>query len=553
MIFLFKKPTAKSISKLVLIFSIFSKGALDYFFAVPDGDKLQQSLATINFAQGHGLTIAHVHAHNLSKIVFDPLVLWPEGYSIFLYPFYLLANKNSIAGAFFVDVLFIAVFLIALKKLLILLDFPVYLINLLVLFNGLSMPDYMVSSAPTDLPAMACCLSSCVLLLVFTKSERKKSSFGIVLGIVNALAGMLRYIYIPISFIIPIFLSWNAIQKKDKRLLIGSGYSLVTTSVLLALFFLLQTCHTGIPVLTNPASVSVQLKGFFLSNLKYTCPFVISALLNLHFYITELSMHTGIAYGSWSLMARIVNFFLALPLSYFFFTYSFKKKLVWKDKEDVFFMAAGLICLVSFMLLCYLSITNSPDMNGIYFARIRNYKWTYVQEGRYFAFTFIFLQIVFVWWLFVYKVYLKRRALQIARLLLIIFFSVEIFHGIYFIARQTITARMPPQSLTKINNKNLVNELVEANLKKGTAIVFTSTNKDLEGWCALSGGNVLAGMEELNDSALRADRPTLLVVALKEEEKKIFQIFFSSHDLHKAGQIGEYILYTYYIKPDENK
>jgi hypothetical protein len=174
---IFKKPTAESISKLVLIFSIFSKASLAYFFTVPDGDKLQQSLATINFAQGHGLTIAHVHAHNLSKIVFDPLVLWPEGYSILLYPFYLLTNKNIIASAFCVDVLFIVIFLIVLKKLLVLLDFPAYLVNLLVLFNGLSMPDYIVNSAPTDLPAMACCLWSCLLLLVFAKSTEKKKQF----------------------------------------------------------------------------------------------------------------------------------------------------------------------------------------------------------------------------------------------------------------------------------------------------------------------------------------------------------------------------------------
>lgn len=192
-------------------------------------------------------------------------------------------------------------------------------------------------------------------------------------------------------------------------------------------------------------------------------------------------------------------------------------------------------------------------MNGIYFAKIRNYKWTYVQEGRYFAFTSIFLLIVFVWWFFVHELSFRRRASQIPKLLLFIFFALEIFHGIYFIARQTITGRKPPQSLTKINNKNLVNELVAANLKRGTDVVFASTNKDLDGWCALSGGNVLSGMEELNDSALMADRPTLLVVALKEKEKIFFLNFFSRYGLHEAGQIGEYILYTYYVGPDENK
>src|SRR5581483_10021852 len=121
----------KDVSVLCLVLAIVLKTALTFYYFQFDTDKLYQAVAAKNLVEGYGITINQVHASDLSKEYYEPMIGWPPGYTLIIAPVYKITN-NLVLSCIIVDILAILFFFIIFSALLIALRFPQYLINLLV-------------------------------------------------------------------------------------------------------------------------------------------------------------------------------------------------------------------------------------------------------------------------------------------------------------------------------------------------------------------------------------------------------------------------------------
>lgn len=246
----------RDISLICFLLAVLCKIAFTYYFATLDGDKLYQAMAAKNLAEGHGITIKQVHAPDLSKEFYEPLQGWPPGYSIIVAGIYLLVHDLNIA-CFIIDVLSVIFFFVVLRQLLLLFRFPGWLINLLLLFNGLFFSTYTWFSTPTDLLTLACTLYACYLSLsVF--GERGKPVSGIWIGMINVIPAWLRYLSIPVSLVIPAFLLWNGYSRKDKQLVRHAWKTTIVTALGVAGVLIFQHSYAG-----NAAYIPAAEKGLF--------------------------------------------------------------------------------------------------------------------------------------------------------------------------------------------------------------------------------------------------------------------------------------------------
>src|SRR5438105_2365269 len=160
----------KDVSVLCLLLAILFRCAMTFYLLQLDADKLFQAIAAKHQVEGHGITIKQVHVSNLSKANYEPLIGWPPGYTLIVSLIYPIVNNLDVS-CFIIDIFSIVFFFVALRLLLKQLQFPAYLINLLLLFNGLTITDYMLNSTPTDLLSMVFCLYNCYFAIALFRQK----------------------------------------------------------------------------------------------------------------------------------------------------------------------------------------------------------------------------------------------------------------------------------------------------------------------------------------------------------------------------------------------
>lgn len=130
---------------------------LDSFF-----DTSFQVIATQQLTQGHGISTALVLPGDLSQVIYQPLNNWPPGYSLLLAPFYLLFGKQYLLACGILDLLAAIAIILLSRKILRLLDIPLYLVNLFTILtsffiyyfyytgstDGIAIAFYLAASAP---------------------------------------------------------------------------------------------------------------------------------------------------------------------------------------------------------------------------------------------------------------------------------------------------------------------------------------------------------------------------------------------------------------------
>jgi hypothetical protein len=410
------------------------------------------------------------------------------------------------------------------------------------LFSGFNITDYLQRSLPTDMPALLCCLWSCYLAMVFVHNKNRSAQFGIVLGAVNAMPGLLRYMYVGIAPVVPLLLIWNGWYKKDKRLLRGGMYSLAVTIILLGAMLLFQHAYTGSSMYTRPAE-----QGFFVDNLQYTNPFVFSTIANLDFYNMQLSLHSGISYAGWTSIEISAGFFPLAVLLYVFVKYCITTKMVAETPIRLFFITGGMISFFVWLVLCYVSVRNSA-----HYMALPPFDWVYISEARYFAIVLIVLQVFFAWWLFLRVPVKFKRLLFLLRFIFLLCISIEVLHGAYYIIKCAMQRAPQVQLLTDDRTKSVINQVMAENKRKNVTPVFASNNALFCGEAFFAGANVLYTVAEVNNPVIKATRPTMLVLYIDMSDANYFHHFLNRKGVTKINQQGNNCFFTYYIEPGVN-
>jgi len=521
----------KDVSVICFILAIVIKTLLVFYFQQTDSDKLYQVMAGKNLIEGHGLTIKQVHVSNLSKETYEPLVGWPPGYSV-LFAIIYSAIHNVDASCFILDIICFIPFFFALRKLLKQLQFPDYLINLLILFNGCLITFYIAQSTPTDFLTLLLTVFVCSLSIALYREEKPVLK-GILLGVFNAMTAWFRYIYIPISFVIPGVLLWNGWFKKDKKLLAYGAYTMALA--LLSSIALLS--------LQEPYTVPTE-KGIFWSNLMYLDPVLFSAFTDLNFFLMQLSHLTGLSYTTCVRMLQRINMVPFLILLVWLFYYSFKRKWIASGVWQLFIIIGGLTAISIFSVLAILSVRYS-----MYFPLPAVAFWTYVGEDRYFIFIHLFIVIITARWLFMNAAPAVGIRKWAQRLFLFLC-SVVILHGVYYLAKNfTFDRRNFSYEVEQKRMNQYIDSAIRENKKNNIDVVVTSSYT-FPHKAVLMGAKGLIVPSELNAKEIYADRPTKIIAVLVSQQIPFFSPFLKREGIKLETKIGGFYFYSYYVTPN---
>lgn len=529
-IFLKELFSRKDVSVICFLLAIVIKILLFFYFQRIDADKLAQAMAGKNLAEGHGLTIKQVHVSNLSTENYERSVGWPPAYSVFIAIIYSLF-KDLDVSCFIIDIICIVLFFILLRKLLRQLSFPDYLINLLVLFNGCAITYYIEKSTPTDFLTLVLFVYNCYLTIeVFT--QKKPVSHGILLGFSNVLLAWFRYMYIPVTFIIPCVLLWNGWLKKDRKLLLYGTYTMALT--LLGVIALLGFQEPFVPTTE---------KGIFWSNLLSLDPVLFSSFMNLKFFLVQLSLHTGLSYPTCARILRGINFVPFLFLLVLLFYSSLKRKWLAANTWQVFMTIGTLTGIGIFLVLALLSLTHNGHYPPV------SLFWTYVTEDRYFIILQFIIVILTAKWLFINTTAVFSLK-KWAQGLFLFLFTINVLHGIYFLAKNFTFDRRNFTYLVNEKRKiQYIDNTIRENKKKNTEVVvagdFSMVNRSV-----LMGTKGLFVASELNEKEIYADKPTKIIAVVDSLQLPFYKPFFKKEGIMFETQIGIFYFYSYYVKPN---
>ncbi len=158
MTFLIKKLAEKINSfwlTVVMLLSFLLKSSLHFYFnQVVGSDSFLQLAAASEINKGHGYSIPITPIHNLSAVDHQLLLNWPPLYSYLSAPFLAFTNNNYEQAGMIIIVIFAFFHQLIWLLLLMKLQFPKWIIAIMLLLLGVAIPDYMVLSQPADMPAV---------------------------------------------------------------------------------------------------------------------------------------------------------------------------------------------------------------------------------------------------------------------------------------------------------------------------------------------------------------------------------------------------------------
>jgi hypothetical protein len=522
----------KDVSVICFSLAIVIKILLFFYFQQLDTDKLFQAMAGKNLAGGHGLTIKQVHVNNLSKETYQRLVGWPPAHSVLFAIIYSLC-KDLDVSATIIDIICAILFFILLRKLLRQLMFPEYLVNLLILFSGCAITPYIENSTATDFLTLMLFVYNCYLTIkLFT--QKNPVWQAILLGLVNVLPAWFRYMYIPVTFVIPCVLLWNGWLKKERKLLLYGTYTMALA--LLGVIALLS--------LQEPYVVPTE-KGIFWSNLLLVAPVLFSSFMNVKFFLVQLSRHTGLSYITCMRMLEWINLVPFLILLVLLFYSSFKKKWLAANTWQVFMTTGTLIGICIFFVLAFLSLTHNahyPPPDSVV--------WTYVSEDRYFIILQLLIVLLTARWLF-----MNTRAVsplkKWGQYLFLFLFTIEILHGVYFLAKNFTFDK---RNFTYIVNQNrmirYIDNTIRENKKKNIEVVVGGSDLSMANRSVLMGGKGLFVPLELNAKEIYADKPTRIIAVVDSVKLPIYKPFLNKEGVKLETRIGSFYFYSYDVKPN---
>ena len=374
----------KTISVLIVLLAIGSRLLQLVFFYNIRVDGMYQYLAMKYFVNGHGVSIAEVLPTDLSQPLYEPLINWPPGYSILLSPFYKLFNHNYVAAGLTLDLLAATALIIFARKILKLLDLPLYLINIYTIFTGFFIYNfYFIASS--DAIAISFFVVALYLALLLLKTNSQWLVRTILISALLITCGFIKYLFYPVVLVIPVFLIIKGLTDKEKVIKKAGLFSFFLVAICLVSLLVYQKNISG-----AAAYISQPERGFFPENLSLAYPFIPGAIINPE-SITRVLSNLKSAENSIFRLFQWIQILSILCIV--------TCMIVWVRKNGIRKLATinSFYCLTIFItlaitgLLLFLSLTVAKEeINpGVF--------WSYIEDARYHGLiTMLFQMSLFV-------------------------------------------------------------------------------------------------------------------------------------------------------------
>ena len=513
---------------VILALAFLSRMLIQLYFFRTGVDRSLQILASKNFLQGHGFSIGQVFPEDLSREVFAPIVGWPPGYPLFVSLIAAVTGNLTIAAIIF-DLISVCILIYFARKILQLSGCSDFLVNCFTLVTGFFLYDFCQVSSP-DMSAVAFILWALYLTLVYLK-KNKNPSHILLIALINFIPGFLRYMFIPIAFVIPLYLSMTGYVTRNRNIMKGGMISLTITSLSVTALLLFQSSTTGSATFINTSG-----KGFFPANLLEFYPVIIGAFANLTFIYSFLA-NTGFKYGAFHIVAFISNCILLLTLGFYYvktFLTNISKPLT--TAQHFIFIGGAISLLITILLIAF---------SLHYKALIRpNDNWTFVQESRYMAFITMFLQMFVFICLFRNGVWRKNVMLKTTAYIIAFLLIIETLHGIYFTGKILITDKTyfhPDKNY--MLQKEFIEDFVKDNKPNSRQLVFTSDEKTYLNIAALHGASVLYNFD--SSKKLSSSRAFDLIIVIKNDQQMNYGKYLKHDSTRQIKNIGNISFYQY--------
>lgn len=452
------------ISLLAILVALVNKCWISFFYNSMVGDKSLYILMTENAMYGHGFTetLSFLN-HSGNPFYITNQAIQSPLYSVLLIIPLWITNHNLFLSVWSVDVLSWAVFLFAIRAILKQGSVPIHIINLATLLIGFFIYPHETSSGPKDTLAIGLLLWAVFYFMKLVQKENSTIADSAGLAVFIVLAGLVKFLYVPVALLLLVAVLFVNLLVKHKLFSGVFFQTLLFTGICWFFFWIWfkQTAHPYPQGLESQVTKAWQMgkvaneriAGFFPGNLKQVYPFVPASFLDLEFFGTQLSQRFHISTSFLSGITWWINFILTITLLFIFIkliTEPYKKQA---DQRKWFALAGGLISLAIIAALCLMSVR--------YKALI--YKggslWTYATEAREYLFIMVFLQLLFILYVGSGSTLLKSSLLQKAKYVLVLVFSLQSLHGLYFSGKQFLYFEQGKISRTVSVQEQILNSI----------------------------------------------------------------------------------------------
>ena len=553
----------KKVTVIILALAIGARVMqLIYFYNIRV-DASFQVMGTQNLLSGHGISLAKVVPSDISSIIYEPLINWPPGYSLLLTPFYIIFNHNYIAAGLTLDIIAAITLIFITRGILQILNTPLYLINIFTLINGFFI-YYFYFIASSDAIAITFFLIALYFTLVLIKNipsfsgaqdlqdvsskassvqrEKKipwvfKTSMIIVCLFI---CGLIKYLFIPVVFVIPLFLiakgiaDRNAIHKKAGIIM------LFTLAISIGAVLLIQKMTSG-----SATYISSGGRGLFFENLLSAYPFIPASIIkpdSIALLINQPELQT-VLFHIFQWMHLVFILFVLIYLVLNLKKFAYERMSV----TDSFMLLTCLISLAITLLLTVLSIRVAKEeiMPGIL--------WTYVEEPRYYGLPCVLLHMA-IFGISQYYRSNRSRLMKFVLYFLILSLVPEMARGMIFTVHRVQNIGKEEYSWQYENRfqKYADSIIINASKKYSTnKIVVTGTSYYMNHRVILH--SHVPPLNEVgiinNLSSLNTTSPVLLFIILHERDLAGFKSFLSNKEKDETGYFEGFHFYTCYITP----
>ncbi len=500
-------------------------------------DGMYQVMAMQNFVHGHGISTSSVLPADLSTTIYQPLINWPPGYSVLLAPFYLLFGHNYIAAGLTVDILAAIALILLSRRILFMLDVPLYLINIFTLLTGFFIYYfYFIASSDAVAITFFCWGVDGALRLLKKGHSTIALSFSLIISLF--LAGFIKYLFIPVVFTIPVFIFFKGYSEKNghtkKTAILTFFYLLFSFGALL----LYQKFTAGTAVYISEPS-----RGFYPENLLSAWPA----------YPASFIQPGTIGLLSAKAEAALLPVFQVTHIILFIFScIIFTRSVIKGGLKNVsiinnYFYLGFLLSASITLVLAALSLQVGKEEN------IPGHWWTYIEEPRYYGLVNVMLHIgVFAGYQFFRQ---KRQTLfKNIALMMILLLLFEAVRGIVFTTNRVRNINKEEYSW---QYERSIQRYADSLIKKeqwqypGSGIAVTGSFYYYYNRVGIySHAPALSEPLSINTPRLlNTQKPVSLLVILHENDQQYFQPFLENKEKELAGYYRGFYFYTLHVNP----
>lgn len=527
----------KKVSVIIVLLAITARAIQLFFYLDSFFDTSFQVIATQNFAGGHGISTAIANPADLSETIYQPLINWPPGYSLLLYPFYIASGQNYLIACFIPDLLSAIGIIIITRKILRLLDVSLPVINLFTLLTGFFI-YYFYYTGSADGISIAFFLMAVYYTMLALKSDKKWVSRSVLSGVFLLLSASLKYLLFPVVFTLPVFLLiygfHNPPTGAKKASLIITG--IIAAGIAALYFYQKSISGTG-------AYISSPGRGFFPEHLLRAHPFIPCSFVTPN----TLRKLPGSVNRNLMTIFRVIHPLIFAALLVFAIKVFLRSGFRGASLQKTFlFLALSLSAAIS-IVLSVLSLAVDKELIP------PDRWWTYIEDARYYGLADIMahLSAFLLFYHYRQKVSGFLRYMLLALPILLI---PEALRGLSFTAKRVMNA-----------GKEKYYWQQETGFQDYAAAIIQQKKDSLKTDKTIVSGSLyyanyrtslhqqIPVLEDLTllsrPAALQSKEPVLLLVIIREDAREGFRTFIDYPETELAGKYNRFYFYTLYVAP----